>query len=155
MLPRPRPRPLALAAITLALIAAACGSTGDSASGDSASGDARTVEIEMRDIAYSPDTVTVAAGETVRFVFTNTGEALHDAYIGDRGAQDDHEAEMSDDSSGMDHGDMGDSSTDAITVEPGETGELIHTFAAGDDVLIGCHQPGHYDAGMIVTVDVT
>jgi len=143
-----------LAALAFSLTAAACGSTGEDTT-DERGGDARTVEIDMRDIAYSPDTVTVAAGETVRFVFTNTGEVAHDAFIGDAAAQREHGMDMSDDSSGMDHGAMGGDTTDAVTVDPGKTGELTYTFEDGDDVVIGCHQPGHYEAGMRLTIKVT
>ncbi len=143
-----------LAVLALALAAAACGSTDDTANGSdtTAGGDAnRTVEIEMQDNKYLPDTIDVADGETIRFVFTNSGTAAHDAFIGDEAAQDDHEMEM--------NGDMGDGhgmdETDAVTVEPGDTGELTHTFAAGDDVLIGCHEAGHYAGGMRLMIDVT
>jgi uncharacterized cupredoxin-like copper-binding protein len=141
---------------------AACGDDDDTStaasSGPSAGAGPRTVEIEMVDIAFKPGSVAVERGETVRFVFSNSGAATHDAVIGDQAAQDAHEEEMraagqADD--GM--GDMGHASTDeggAITVEPGETGELTHTFSAGDQLLIGCHEPGHYDAGMKVSVDV-
>ena len=106
----------------------------------------------MRDIAFSPDTVDVEAGETVTFVFENVGKIPHDAYVGDAGAQDEHEMEMQEmDEAG--HGDHG-AGADAVTVEPGKRGELTHTFEAGDRLLIGCHQPGHYAAGMKVTVNV-
>jgi uncharacterized cupredoxin-like copper-binding protein len=44
---------------------------------------------------------------------------------------------------------------DALTVQPGKTRELEHTFDEAGEVLIGCHQPGHYDAGMKVTVTVS
>ena len=48
------------------------------------------------------------------------------------------------------HGD-----TDGITVEPGERGETTHTFGdEAGEVLIGCHQPGHYEGGMVATIDV-
>ena len=111
----------------------------------------RTIEIEMQDNKYVPDTVSVDGGEPVRFVFTNNGEATHDAFVGDEAAQDDHEDEMNDDMN--EHG-MNDD-TGAITVEPGKTGELTHTFEADDAVLIGCHEPGHYDSGMRLSIDVT
>ena len=129
----------------LGLVAAACGGSDpdDSTGGD----DVRSIEIEMRDNAFAPAAITVPAGEEVRLVFHNTGKVDHDAFIGDHMAQADHEEEMSEDR-GMHHG--GDS--DAITVEPGDTGTLTHTFDAGDEVLIGCHQPGHYRAGMKVAV---
>jgi len=143
------------------VVAAACRDNGPAAapattpgSGDNAR--ARTVEVEMRDIAFFPDAVEVQAGETVRFVFTNAGAVVHDAVVGDEAAQDEHETdmqtEMSEDSGGMDHADNDDES--ALTVQPGDTGELTHTFAEGDELLIGCHEPGHYDAGMKITVNV-
>jgi uncharacterized cupredoxin-like copper-binding protein len=141
-----------LALLSLALASAACGSTDDAAHGGHSAtavgGDAtRAVEIEMQDNKYVPDSVEVADGETVRFVFTNNGSVPHDAFIGDEAAQDDHEMEMNSDMGGHNMGE-----TDAITVEPGDTGELTHTFAAGGDEIIGCHEPGHYDGGMRVTI---
>ena len=130
---------------------AACGDDGTGASDDGGNAD-RIVEIEMVDIAFELSDLEVAAGETVRFVFTNEGEVAHDAFIGDAAAQDDHAADMADDHGGG-HGD-GDS--DAVTVEPGESAEITHTFSADDDeLLIGCHQPGHYDAGMVATIHVS
>lgn len=138
--------PVPLAVFAAVLLAAACGSSSDD-TGTAAVDGARTIEIEMRDIAFAPDTITVAAGEEVRFVFHNTGKVDHDAFIGDEMAQADHADEMNDDGD-MHHGD----DEDAVTVEPGETGTLTYTFDAGDDVLIGCHQPGHYAAGMTVRV---
>ena len=148
------PRTLILAAVAVAgitLVAAGCGDdddTGDSAG--SGSDDARTVEIDMVDIAFEPGQLEVEEGETIRFVFTNRGELVHDAFIGDREAQDDHEADMSD---AHEHG-HDDEVADAVTVEPGDTGELTYTFDDSGTLEIGCHQPGHYDAGMKVTVDV-
>lgn len=150
-------RVLVLAAVIL-VTATACG--GDDDSGTVASsGDERTVDIEMQDIAYSPDQVDVEVGETIRFVFENTGKVQHDAYIGDEAAQMDHEKEMmaadDEDDGGMDHGGGGGGDDGSITVEPGDTGELTYTFEEAGTVLIGCHEPGHYDAGMIITVEVT
>ena len=157
--PLTRPRqPLAIAAtlVTAALLLAACGSDSDTASPPAGDGDARTIEIEMSDNAFSPQAVDVQAGETVRFVFDNTGAVTHDAFIGDEAAQDDHGSEMNGGGdggmSGMDHASSDDSG--GITVEPGETGELMHTFESGDEVLIGCHQPGHYEAGMMLSMTV-
>ena len=146
-----RPTPIVLAALTLAILGAACGSDDDASGTDPSGGSARTIEIEMQDNEYVPDTVSVDAGEPVRFVFTNNGEATHDAFVGDEADQDDHEDEMNDDMN--EHG-MDDESG-AITVEPGETGELTYTFEADDDVLIGCHEPGHYASGMRLGIDVT
>jgi uncharacterized cupredoxin-like copper-binding protein len=137
-------------AVILALVAglaagtAACGSS----DGTKATKGARTVEIEMHDLAYQPADVKVKAGETVRFVFHNQGKITHDAFLGDESAQMDHEREMN--MSGMHH-----KSGDGITVAPGKTGDLTHTFKTAQSVLVGCHQSGHYAAGMKLTVDVT
>ena len=149
------PVTLVAAVAAIGLLAAACGDDDTNASGGA--GDARTVEVEMVDIAFEPDSLQVADGETVRFVFTNNGEVPHDAFVGDTAAQNEHEQQMrdadEDDGSGMDH--EGDDSSDAaVTVEPGETAELTYTFDEAGEIEIGCHQPDHYDAGMKIAVEV-
>jgi uncharacterized cupredoxin-like copper-binding protein len=130
----------------LLLAAGACGG-GDSA--DDGATAARTVEVEMRDIHYEPATVSVRAGETVKFVFRNVGDAVHDAFIGDEAAQAEHEKEMREGGSKHHGGD-----DHAVTVEPGKTASLTYTFKGGETLLIGCHQPAHYQAGMKVTLTV-
>lgn len=141
-------RLLALAALLVALSTiAACGDGGGSTTST-----ARTIEVDMVDLAFKPDAVKVARGETVQFVFTNRGEVVHDAFIGDAGAQADHEADMrKGDDDG--HGGHGDDES-AVTVEKGDTGEIVYRFDKAGTVEIGCHQPGHYAAGMKVTVEV-
>lgn len=136
---------LALAAAALTTLAA-CSSGG----GDATKAADRTVEITMSDIAFTPAAVTVAKGETVTFRFTNTGKLTHDAFLGDAAAQAEHEKEMS---GGGGHGGHG--GDDAITVEAGKTGTLTHTFKEAGTTEIGCHEPGHYGAGMKVVVTVT
>lgn len=139
---------LAIAAIALT----ACGGN-DTTVGTQAT--PRTVNIEMQDIAFSPDAVDVQAGETVRFVFTNKGAVTHDAFIGDDKAQADHETEMRE-MGGMGGGHDTMAEEGAVTLEPGKTGEFTHTFAAdGDQLLIGCHEEGHYAAGMRVKINMT
>jgi uncharacterized cupredoxin-like copper-binding protein len=48
-----------------------------------------------------------------------------------------------------------DSDLPGVTVEPGESKDLVYIFDAPGKVLIGCHEPGHYDDGMKATVTVT
>ena len=148
------PRTLMVAVAGVALLAAACGDD-DTTTGD-ANDAYRTVEVTMVDIAFEPDSIEVAAGESVRFVFTNDGELTHDAFVGDSAAQADHEQQMRDaeDDNGMDH-DGGDADDGAVTVEPGDTAELTYTFDEAGTIEIGCHQPDHYDAGMKIDVEVT
>lgn len=152
-------RPIRLMAAILAV--AAVGLTACSSSNTTPGTQAapRTVNIEMRDVYFSPKTVDIKAGETVRFVFTNKGKVTHDALIGDKKAQIDHEAEMRgmDGMAGMDHGQGHGAKSDegAVTVKPGKTGETTHTFSAGDQLLIGCHEEGHYAAGMQLKLQMT
>jgi uncharacterized cupredoxin-like copper-binding protein len=42
-----------------------------------------------------------------------------------------------------------------VKVEPGKTATLSHTFKPGEALLIGCHEPGHYAAGMKVALTET
>ena len=112
----------------------------------------RTVEIDMVDSAYEPGQLDVAVGETIKFVFTNRGEVAHDAFIGDREAQAEHEEEMR---SGGGHGGHGAQTGGAITVEPAADGELTYTFDEPGELEVGCHQVGHYDAGMRLVIEVS
>lgn len=42
----------------------------------------------------------------------------------------------------------------AVSVEPGETGEIVYSFAKRADLFIACHEPGHLMAGMIAPLTV-
>lgn len=53
-----------------------------------------SLEVTMRDIAYTPASIDVKQGEKIKFHFTNSGKLVHDAFIGDAKAQDKHEAGM-------------------------------------------------------------
>lgn len=147
----PVPRRVSVATcLAVLMLVASCGSDDDSASSPPGDSSARTVEIEMRDIEFSPTTVDVEEGETIQFLFRNSGEVAHEAYIGDATAQEDHADEM-ESMSGMEHGD----DSEVLTVEPGDTGELLYTFDEAGPVQIGCHEPGHFEAGMVLDVDVS
>jgi len=149
-----RSRPLLFVAGTLLVAAAAaCGSTDDTTTG--ADGHARAIEVDMADNVFDPDTIEVTRGETVRFVFTNTGEVAHDAFIGDQAAQDGHQMDMREAEADEHGGGHGNDDSDAVTVDPGDTAELTHTFDETGSLEIGCHQPGHYDGGMKLAIDVT
>ena len=141
-------RLVAILSLPALVLLAACGSD-DGGPALASAGEDRTIEIEMRDIAFSPAEVDVRTGEKIRFVFTNRGTLTHDAFIGDAAAQERHEKDMR---SGHDHGD-GDGGN-AVTVKPGKQAQLVYTFDRPGQLLIGCHEPGHYPGGMKVTVNV-
>ena len=144
-------RTLLVLSSVLTLVAASCG--GD----DGGEEAARTIEVDMVDIAFEPASIDVEAGETVRFVFSNEGEAVHEGFVGDEQAQEEHDAERArggdddEEMQGMEH----DGDDEAVVVDPGDTGELTYTFDEPGLVQVGCHQPGHYEAGMVIDVNVT
>lgn len=142
---------LLAAAIAAATIPAACSS--DDAEPAAAG---QTITVQMTDNQYSPTSFDVEQGETVTFEFVNEGQMTHEAYIGDEQAQEDHAAEMMGDGghSGDGHSmDMG--GDDVVTVEPGDTETMTRTFDEAGTVVIGCHQPGHWESGMKATVNVS
>lgn len=115
--------------------------------GDPADAD-RTIEVEALDsLAFDPAAIEVDRGETVSFVVTNTGNARHEFTLGDEEYQMEHGEEMQMD--GMD----GDA-PHSVVLEPGETKELTWTFTEPGEVLYGCHEPGHYEGGMVGKISV-
>ena len=139
---------------------AAIGQPGD------ASAVSRTVEITMHDNYYEPETVSVSAGETVRFVVKNAGSLVHEFNIATAEMHAAHGSEMQ---MLVDHGvlmadridreaaekmkaSMGHGMRDAgnsLLLEPGQSGELIWRFEHGKDLEFACNVPGHYQAGMV------
>jgi uncharacterized cupredoxin-like copper-binding protein len=106
------------------------------------------VLVTMTDaMTFAPDPIRVKAGVPITFIVTNAGLIVHEFVIGTEAEQADHAAEMT--TGGMGHG-----HDNAISVEPGGTGSLTMTFAAAGSIVVGCHEPGHYDAGMKATLDV-
>lgn len=135
------------------------------APGDAAAAD-RTVEITMQDNYFEPETLSVSAGETVRFVVKNTGAFVHEFNIATAEMHAAHGPEMM---MLVEHGvlmpdridrdaiekmkaSMGHGMHDAgnsLLLEPGQSGELIWRFSDAGDLEFACNVPGHYDAGMM------
>ena len=143
----------------------ACGSDGTDTASATTDDPIRTIEVVMTDNAYSPATLTARPGESIRFVFRNDGTVRHEAVFGTLDDQLEHHDEMAD----MAGHDMDDDATDdmdghdmddgaeshAVVVEPGAAIETTHTFDEAGLVVIGCHEPGHWEAGMRLDIDVT
>lgn len=122
--------------------------------GDPSDADRVIEVVATDDFAFDPAVIEVSAGETIMFTITNSGKIPHDFTLGDEAAQVAHEAEMQEMMS--DGGDMSmHSDANAVLVPAGKTVDLTWTFSEAGSVLFGCHQPGHYAAGMVGTVDVT
>jgi uncharacterized cupredoxin-like copper-binding protein len=109
----------------------------------------RTIQIETTDqLRFTPDALTVRAGETIAFVVHNGGALPHEFVIGDAATQEAHEQEMTGDAAMNEEGEAG------VEVEAGETATLVYTFDEPGILLFGCHVDGHYAAGMKGTITV-
>jgi hypothetical protein len=104
-----------------------------------------TTELASATVRYSggarPLTV-VASHRLAETQAARGGDASRDSANGEGG------------SGGITHGTEGEGDDAAITVEPGQTGELTHTVDASEDLLIGCKEPDHYDVGVKMTIDL-
>jgi uncharacterized cupredoxin-like copper-binding protein len=103
----------------------------------------RTIRIEMNDkMRFSPDTVSVRLGETIRFDVRNAGKVLHEMVIGTRQELDAH-AEMMKKHPSMEHDEAY-----MAHVAPGKRGEMVWLFNRPGEFEFACLIPGHYEAGM-------
>lgn len=110
----------------------------------------RTIQVAALDtMRFDPQSIRVNAGETIRFIVTNKGKLPHEFVIGTPQEQKQHAAMMQK-APGMKHEDE-----NAIHLAPGETEILIWRFGQAGTVEIGCHEPGHYPAGMVGKVIVS
>lgn len=132
----------------------------------------RTIQIKLIDIAFEPESVTVKAGETVRFVLTNTGQMLHEFNLGTAAMHAEHQKEMAlmaqhgmitatgvdENMMKMDHGnmpgtDMRHDDPNTVLVAPGEKKELVWKFSKPVDLEFACNIPGHYESGMVGKIE--
>ena len=144
----------------LILVVAACSAAGSTpapsapaaptAAAPTASAGIQTVMVKLTDaLRMEPAQLTVKAGQSVRFMVTNTGGTDHEFYLGDEAAQEAHEMVMRS-PGGMSHGEPA-----GISLKPGETKELVYTFSTAGAFVAGCHEPAHYAAGMKAAITVT
>ena len=110
----------------------------------------RTVEIDMSDkMRFTPATLTVKRGETVRFVAKNSGKQMHEMVIGSMKELKEH-AELMKKHPGMEH-----EEPYMAHVEPGKKAEIVWQFTKVGEFNFGCLLPGHFDAGMVGSIEVT
>lgn len=132
----------------------------------------RTVQIELGDNFYNPESIQVKAGETVRFVLKNQGEFLHEFNIGTAAMHASHQKEMAmmvehgmltptginRNMGGMDHskmgmGEMKHDDPNSVLIEPGQSRELTWKFTKDTALEFACNIPGHYESGMVGKVE--
>lgn len=109
----------------------------------------RTIEVRMTDnMRFTPDTIQVKLGETVRLVAVNAGKVLHEIVIGSPAELKEH-AEMMKKHPGMEHDEPY-----MAHVDPGKKGDIVWTFNRAGTFEFACLIPGHFEAGMIGRITV-
>jgi uncharacterized cupredoxin-like copper-binding protein len=109
----------------------------------------RTITITMLDtMRYNPASISVKLGETIKFIVKNSGKTKHELVLGTEKELKKH-YELMKKNPEMEHAD-----DNMVTVQPGETGEIIWHFTKAGKIDFACLLPGHYDAGMKGTVRV-
>lgn len=104
----------------------------------------RTVDVTMDDeMRFTPAKLDVKRGETVRFLVRNVGQMKHEFMLGTAKDLKEHAAVM------QRHPEMEHDDPNAVSVEPGQTGEVVWQFTRAGSFMFGCLMPGHYEAGMV------
>lgn len=156
-------RKFAIALVAVALVAAACGGTSgqpaDPADPADPVGEApvvaaddvgRTIDVTLTEFTFTfngAETLSVSAGETVRFVVTNEGVVDHEFRLTTRGEVAQHL-----EAGHEGHGDVASIDTHEevlLLVAPFRQETITVTFdEAGEYNVVACLIPGHYEAGM-------
>lgn len=109
----------------------------------------RTVKVGMADdMRFTPASITVTKGQTVKFVVHNDGKVLHEMVLGTEEALKEH-AELMKKFPEMEHADA-----NMAHVKPGNSGAIVWQFTQAGEFAFACLQPGHFEAGMVGKVVV-
>jgi len=103
----------------------------------------RVVGMNMDDgLKFMPTSVTVAKGETIRFVLTNSGTVVHEFQVGpaDKVAADEVDGVVV---------------LEKDELDGGSTRALDYTFDGAGPYGYACHEPGHWEAGMKGSIELT
>ena len=96
----------------------------------------RLVEVSMDDtLKFMPMEIPATAGETVRFLLTNAGTAIHEFAVGPKDKVDADEVD-------------GVTVVEADEIAAHVLKVLDYTFDGPGPYGYACHEPGHFEAGM-------
>jgi len=117
-------------ALALALVLAACGSSGPQTS----------LNVSMTDFAYNPNTFRVPAGQEITLHIANNGAVVHNFIIMNAGTEIGQDFDEADQANVYWQ----------IDIQPGGSADTSFVApAAPGEYLVVCSTAGHYIAGMI------
>jgi uncharacterized cupredoxin-like copper-binding protein len=115
----------------------------------------RSIAVRMDDqMRFTPSTLEVQAGETIRFVVHNAGQTAHEMVLGQAEEIAAHSEAMKAAANSGSNNHHSHGTGMAITVGAGQTGELVVSFPNAMTLQMACLIPGHYEAGMRGTLNV-
>jgi len=109
----------------------------------------RTMKVDMSDkLRFTPASLTVKQGETVKFVVKNGGKLMHEMVLGTMQELKEHAALM------LKHPTMEHDEPYMAHVAPGKTETMVWQFTKAGEFFFGCLVPGHFEGGMVGKVAV-
>lgn len=99
----------------------------------------RVIELTIHNSRFDKSVVTVARGETVRFVVHNTDPILHELIVGPADVQLRHELGTE-----PRHGPL----PGEVSVPAETTAATTYRVATSQPIQFACHVPGHFAYGM-------
>lgn len=109
----------------------------------------RTINVDMSDkMRFTPASLQIKQGETVKFVVKNSGKIMHEFVLGSMSELKEHSALMQK-FPGMEHAEPY-----MAHVAPGKTETITWQFTKAGSFNFGCLIPGHFEAGMVGNIAV-
>ena len=109
----------------------------------------RTVNVDTSDkLRFTPASLTIKQGETVKFVVKNSGKVMHEMVLGTMKELKEHAAMM------QKHPTMEHDEPYMAHVPPGKTETMVWQFTKAGEFYFGCLVPGHFEGGMIGKLSV-
>jgi len=109
---------------------------------------ARTIEIVMNEMDYTPSRIEVKRGEQIRFVLRNVGKEDHEFLLATPKENLAH-AEVMKKHPHMEHNDP-----NGVRLAPSKTAEILWKFTKAGTFEFSCLIPDHRDYGMVGHVTV-
>jgi len=113
----------------------------------------RLIPMTVDGYHFVPDHVVVSQGETVRFVVTNPTDMAHEVYIGTPAEQQDDES-VHQSAAPMDQAKVTSHMGYGEYLAAYSSIDFVYHFSGAQEVMIGCHLPGHWAKGMKATITV-
>jgi uncharacterized cupredoxin-like copper-binding protein len=109
----------------------------------------RTIQIAMTDnMRFTPSSLVIKQGETIRFVVQNKGKLMHEMVIGTKEELAKHAEQM------KKHPNMEHDEPYMAHVAAGKAADLVWHFSKPGNFEFACLVAGHFEAGMRGTIRV-